>query len=129
MRCEFVIRLLIEPVKIELCLGSALWAEVAAQALKGCRAVLALSTIDCASGRARAVFFRSCLVPPIVPDPFGIIYSDPLRDEKQNRERNKGPVAIDPFRIGSRAEGITFTLIYQESSIMQTGIDLFFRLT
>jgi hypothetical protein len=56
MRCEFVIRLLIEPVKIELCLGSALWAEVAAQALKGCRAVLALSTIDCASGRARAVF-------------------------------------------------------------------------
>jgi hypothetical protein len=64
-----------------------------------------------------------------VPDPFGIIYSDPLRDEKQNRERNKGPVAIDPFRIGSRAEGITFTLIYQESSIMQTGIDLFFRLT
>jgi hypothetical protein len=40
------------------CLGPALWAEVAAQALNGCRAVPALSTIDRASDRVGVVFFR-----------------------------------------------------------------------
>jgi hypothetical protein len=38
----------IGPLKIGSCLGLALWAEVAAQALSAYRAVPALSTIDCA---------------------------------------------------------------------------------
>jgi hypothetical protein len=41
------------------CLGPARRAEVAAQALNGRRAGPALSTIDRASGRVRAVLFRA----------------------------------------------------------------------
>jgi hypothetical protein len=51
----------IGPAKIVSCFGLALWAEVAAQALKGSRAGPALSTIDRASDRARAVLFRVVL--------------------------------------------------------------------
>jgi hypothetical protein len=51
----------IGPAKIVPCFGPALWAEVAAQALNGGRAGTALSTIDCASDRARAVLFRVVL--------------------------------------------------------------------
>jgi hypothetical protein len=46
------------PPPIGLCLGPARRAGVAAQALKGYRAVPALSTIDRASGRAWTVLFR-----------------------------------------------------------------------
>jgi hypothetical protein len=51
----------IGPAKIGSCLGPALWAGVAAQALSTYRAGLALSTIDRASGCARAVLFRIVL--------------------------------------------------------------------
>jgi hypothetical protein len=47
----------IGPLKIGPCLGPALWAEVAAQALSTYRAVPALSTIGRASGRASIVLF------------------------------------------------------------------------
>jgi hypothetical protein len=57
-RCKIDIGPPIGPLKIGSCLGPALWAEVAAQALSAYRAVPALSTIDRASGRARAVLFR-----------------------------------------------------------------------
>jgi hypothetical protein len=47
--------------KIVSCFGPALWAEVAAQALKGGQAGPALSTIDRALDRARIVLFRVVL--------------------------------------------------------------------
>jgi hypothetical protein len=55
---KFFIGLTIGPTKIGPCLGPALWAEVAAQALSTHRVVPALGTIDRASCRARAVLFR-----------------------------------------------------------------------
>lgn len=58
IRCEFVIGSPIGPAKNSLCFGSALWAGVATQALNNCQAVSALSTIDCALSRAKAVLFR-----------------------------------------------------------------------
>jgi hypothetical protein len=55
---KFFIGLTIGPTKIGSCLGTALLAEVAAQALSTHRVVPALGTIDRASCRARAVLFR-----------------------------------------------------------------------
>jgi hypothetical protein len=49
------------PTCIESCLGSARWAEVAVQALKGRRARPVLGTIDRASGQVRAMLFRDVL--------------------------------------------------------------------
>jgi hypothetical protein len=46
------------PPPIEPCFGPAQRTEVAAEALKGRWAGLALGTIDRASGRARAVLFQ-----------------------------------------------------------------------
>jgi hypothetical protein len=58
-RCKFVIEPLIGPAKIGSCLGLALWAEVAVQALSTYRAGPARSTINRVSDRARAVLFRA----------------------------------------------------------------------
>jgi hypothetical protein len=59
------------PPKIGLWLGPALWAGVAAQDLKDHQVGPALSTIDhvCLGPG----FLESCLVPPIVRNPFGIL--------------------------------------------------------
>jgi hypothetical protein len=65
------------PPPVGPCFGLAQRAEVAAQALKGRRVGPALGTIDRASGRARSCFFGSCLVPLIVPGPFGNLYPHP----------------------------------------------------
>jgi hypothetical protein len=59
MRWEIYIGPPIRPLKIGPCLGLALWAEVVAQALSTYRVVPALSTINRASGRAKAVLFRA----------------------------------------------------------------------
>jgi hypothetical protein len=59
VRWEIYIGPPIGPLKIGPCLGLALWAEVAAQALSTYRVVPALSTINRASGRAKAVLFRA----------------------------------------------------------------------
>jgi hypothetical protein len=49
------------------CIGPTLWAELAAQALKGHRAGPALSTIVPRDGWLGLCFLGLCLVPPIVP--------------------------------------------------------------
>jgi hypothetical protein len=67
-------RAAIGPPNFGSCFGPARRAEVAAQALKGHRAGPALSPMIVPRAGLGSCFLGSCLVPPIVPDPFGILY-------------------------------------------------------
>jgi hypothetical protein len=73
-RCKIDIGSPIEPLKIGSCLGPALSAEVAAQALSAYHVVPALSTIVMPRVVLWPCFLVWCLMPLIVPGPFGILY-------------------------------------------------------